>query len=190
MRLWSWRRKDTEIYKECSVQKHIKFTSNWKCCILEKNGKGKIIFWGERILSSTGGLSGMRRPELSIFFSGSENQQALLQWYFWIFQAAPTFMHQPMNPRYWFISPIKAPWRCPYMSRLRRPICSSRFSAWLINKCPCNFAQLVSHSSHRLNRKKIHIPFWCTSEGARHLIRWYWSQPASPPEVYANDLPH
>lgn len=59
-----------------------------------------------------------------------------------------------MIQRYWFISPIKTPCRCPHMSRLWLLICSPRFSAWLINKCPCNFAQLVSHSSYRLNEGK------------------------------------
>lgn len=59
-----------------------------------------------------------------------------------------------MIQRYRFPSPIKTPCRCPHMSRLRLLICSPRFSAWLINKCPCNFAQLVSHSSHRLKEEK------------------------------------
>lgn len=72
-----------------------------------------------------------------------------------------------MIPRYRFISPIKTPCRCPHMSRPWLLICSPRFSAWLINKCPCNFAQLVSHSSHRLNGEEKHIPFWCTSEGTQ-----------------------
>lgn len=63
-------------------------------------------------------------------------------------------MRQPVIQRYWFISPIKTPCRCPHMSRLWLLICSPRFSAWLINKCPCNFAQLVSHSSYRLNEEK------------------------------------
>lgn len=72
-----------------------------------------------------------------------------------------------MIQRYRFPSPIKTPCRCPHMSRLRLLICSPRFSAWLINKCPCNFAQLVSHSSHRLKEEKKHIPFWCTSEGTQ-----------------------
>lgn len=40
------------------------------------------------------------------------------------------------------------------MPRLQLLICSPRFSGWLINKCPCNFAQLVSHSSHRLKKGK------------------------------------
>lgn len=40
------------------------------------------------------------------------------------------------------------------MPRLQLLICSPRFSGWLINKCPCNFAQLVSHSSHRLKEGK------------------------------------
>lgn len=76
-------------------------------------------------------------------------------------------MRQPMIPRYRFISPIKTPCRRPHTSRLWLLICSPRFSAWLINKCPCNFAQLVSHSSHRLNGEEKHIPFWCTSEGTQ-----------------------
>lgn len=59
-----------------------------------------------------------------------------------------------MIPGYRFISPIKTPCRCPQMSWLWLLIRSPHFSAWLINKCPCNFAQLVSHSSHRLNEKK------------------------------------
>lgn len=74
------------------------------------------------------------------------------------------FYAQPMISRYRFISPIKTPCRCPHISRPRLLICSPRFSAWLINKCPCSFAQLVSHSSHRLNEEEKHIPFWCTSE--------------------------
>lgn len=76
-------------------------------------------------------------------------------------------MSQAMIPRYRFISPIKTPCRCPHMSRPRLLICSPRFSAWLINKCPCNFAQLVLHFSHRLNGEEKHIPFWCTSEGSQ-----------------------
>lgn len=76
-------------------------------------------------------------------------------------------MRQPMIPRYRFTSPIKTPCCCPHMSRPQLLICSPRFSTWLINKCPCNFAQLVSHSSHRLNREEKHIPFWCTSEGTQ-----------------------
>lgn len=76
-------------------------------------------------------------------------------------------MRQPMIPRYRFISPIKTPCRRPHTSGLWLLICSPRFSAWLINKCPCNFAQLVSHSSHRLNGEEKHIPFWCTSEGTQ-----------------------
>lgn len=81
-------------------------------------------------------------------------------------------MRQPMIPRYRFISPIKTPCRCPHMSRPWLLICSPRFSAWLINKCPCNFAQLVSHSSHRLNGEEKNIPFWCTSEETQtpHLV--------------------
>lgn len=42
----------------------------------------------------------------------------------------------------------------PLTSRLWLQICSPRFSAWLINKCPHNFAQLVSHSSYRLKEEK------------------------------------
>lgn len=76
-------------------------------------------------------------------------------------------MSQAMIPRYRLISPIKTPCRCPHMSRPRLLICSPRFSAWLINKCPCNFAQLVLHFSHRLNGEEKHIPFWCTSEGSQ-----------------------
>ena len=72
-----------------------------------------------------------------------------------------------MIPGYRFISPIKTPSRCPHMSKPWPLICSPRFSAWLINKCPCNFAQLVSHSSHWLNGEEKHIPFWCTSEGTQ-----------------------
>lgn len=71
--------------------------------------------------------------------------------YFMPFQL---FMRQPIIQRYRFISPIKTPCRCPHMSRLGLLICSPRFSAWLINKCPCNFAQLVSHSSYWLKKER------------------------------------
>lgn len=60
-------------------------------------------------------------------------------------------MPQPMILQYRFISPIKTPCRRPHMSRPLLFIFSPHFSAWLINKCPYNFAQLVSHSSYRLN---------------------------------------
>lgn len=60
-------------------------------------------------------------------------------------------MPQPMILLYRFISPIKTPCRRPHMSRPLLLIFSPRFSAWLINKCPYNFAQLVSHSSYRLS---------------------------------------
>lgn len=107
------------------------------------------------------------------------------------FMALPTFMRQPMIPRYRFISPIKKPCRCPHMSRPWLLICSPRFSAWLINKCPCNFAQLVSHSSHRLNGEEKHIPFWCTSERTQtpHQVvlitasRPYWAVCQWPPSL-------
>lgn len=59
-----------------------------------------------------------------------------------------------MIQRYRFPAPIKRPCLCPHMSRLQLLICSPRFSAWLINKCPSNFAQLVSHFSHRLKKEK------------------------------------
>ena len=84
------------------------------------------------------------------------------------FMPPPTFM-QPANDSEISIhfanqSAVPLP---SHVEGLGLLICSPRFSAWLINKCPCNFAQLVSHSSHRLSGEEKHIPFWCTSEGTQ-----------------------
>lgn len=67
-------------------------------------------------------------------------------------------------PCYRSLQPIKSSISSPHMLRPQPLKCSPRFSAWLINKCSHNFAQLVSHSSHWLNREEKHIPFWCGSE--------------------------
>lgn len=96
------------------------------------------------------------------------------------FMPPPTFM-QPANDSEISIhfanqSAVPLP---SHVEELGLLICSPRFSAWLINKCPCNFAQLVSHSSHRLSGEEKHIPFWCTSEGTQtpHQVVLISSQP-------------
>lgn len=80
--------------------------------------------------------------------------------------------------------------RCrPHMLRLQT--FSPRFSAWLINKCPYNFAQLVSHSLPiDSTRKKNIFHFDAHQRELRHLIRWYWSPPVACTESLANDLHH
>lgn len=46
VRFLSWWRKDTGIYKTCSIPRHATLGIYWKCPICKKNGKRKIILPG------------------------------------------------------------------------------------------------------------------------------------------------
>lgn len=83
---WDFRDGGKKIQKSIRRALHA-CTPHWlyieKCCIHEKNGAGKITFWGERISSSTGvlsrmWLSGIQNWCQSVFIQPSVDLQVLL----------------------------------------------------------------------------------------------------------------